>query len=450
MQARGHAAIERAKADLSRPTLIKVATTIGYGSGKAGMASVHGAPLGQADLAQLKKKSGFDEAAQFAVPADVRAHYEAAGKAGEARARAWAAMSERYASAHAELSAELRRRLAGELPAGWRDALPAWTVDDKALATRQSSNVCLSAVAQVVPELIGGSADLTPSNLTKFAGALDFQAASPEGRYIRFGVREHAMGAICNGLAAYGGLRPFCATFLNFVGYAAGAVRLSALSHFPVIWVATHDSIGLGEDGPTHQPVEMLLSLRATPNLLTLRPADGNEVAGAYATAVGERKRPCIICCSRQGCANLRGSSADAVARGAYVLEPAERPQLVLVSSGSEVQMAVAAAAELDARVSLVSMPCWELFDDQPLEYRLSVFPDGVPVLAVEAASAEGWGKYAHSVLGMRTFGASAPAKDLHKHFGFTTEAITAKARELLAFYESRPVPCLLRRPDAP
>jgi len=310
----------------------------------------------------------------------------------------------------------------------------------------------LNKLAEIFPELMGGSADLTPSNLTKAKGALDFQSSTPEGRYIRFGVREHAMSAICNGLCAYGGIIPFCATFLNFTSYALGAMRVSALSEFGVITVATHDSIGLGEDGPTHQPVETLLNFRAMPNTLTLRPADANEVSGAYMIALERRHTPCVIALSRQGCANLAASSKEAVYKGAYVVQPcsAPAPQLVLVGTGSEVQLLIDAAKSLELSATVVSMPCWELFDEQPIAYRREIFPPGVPVLACEALTAEGWCKYAHCVVGMRSFGASGPAKDVQKKFGFTVDNVQAKARELVAFYAERPVPALLDRMDAP
>ena len=459
-QAGLQAAIESAKAEKTKPTLIKVTTTIGFGSDKAGTAGVHGAPLGHADLARVKKAYGFDGETFFDVPADVRAAYGACRATGVAKHRAWSELFARYAAAHPELASEFERRQKGELPANWRDALPVWTPDDKALATRQSSQQVLNKLAEAIPEMVGGSADLTPSNLTKFKGALDFQAATPEGRYIRFGVREHAMAAICNGLYAYGGLRPFCATFLNFTGYALGAMRVSALSKFGVIYIATHDSIGLGEDGPTHQPVEALINLRATPDMLTIRPADANEVAGAYMIAIERRETPCVIALSRQGCNNLHGSSKEAVQRGAYALpDPSEGdgaaaqpPQLVLVASGSEVQLCLQAAAGLregGLRVRIVSMPSWELFDEQTLEYRLTVLPRGVPVLAVEAASPEGWSKYAHSMVGMRTFGHSGPAKEVFKLFGFTVENVQRKANELLDFYKGREPPSLMERPDA-
>jgi len=449
-------AINDAKMETSRPSLIKVTTTIGYGSSKAGTAGVHGAPLGHADLANVKKMYGFPEDESFNVPADVAAAFLAKKSAGAAKHAAWSSLFESYRIAHPELAAEFERRQAGRLPEGWRDALPKWTPEDKALATRQASQIVLNKLAEAVPELVGGSADLTPSNLTKFKGALDFQAATPEGRYIRFGVREHAMAAICNGISAWSpALIPFCATFLNFTGYALGAMRVSALSHHGVIYVATHDSIGLGEDGPTHQPVEALLNFRAMPNILTVRPADANETSGAYMVALEHRHCPTVIALSRQGCPNLAASSAEAVRQGAYVLEgpePGKKPKLVIVGTGSEVALILQASATLTSElgpgtIQTVSMPCWELFDGQSADYKRTIFPSSVPVLAVEALCAEGWCKYAHSVVGMNTFGASAPGKDLAKKFGFTPENVINRAKELINYYATNPAPSLLERP---
>uniref|UniRef100_A0A7S3AIK0 transketolase n=1 Tax=Haptolina ericina TaxID=156174 RepID=A0A7S3AIK0_9EUKA len=419
---------------------------------KQGTAGVHGAPLGHADLANVKRKAGFAEAEFFNIPKDVAEVFSAAGKRGDSGKAEWDAMLERYSQAYPELASEFKRRQSGALPEGWKDQLPRWTPDDKALATRQSSQQILNKICEFIPEMVGGSADLTPSNLTKFRGALDFQSSTPEGRYIRFGVREHAMAAICNGLYAYGGLLPFCATFLNFTGYALGAMRVSALSEFGVVYIATHDSIGLGEDGPTHQPVEALLNFRATPNTITIRPADSNECSGAYMVALERRHTPSVIACSRQGCANLVGSTPEKVYLGAYSLFQSESPpQLVLVGSGSEVQLLIEAAKSLsDIPHNIISMPCWELFDAQPQSYRMSIFPPGVPVLSCEALTTEGWCKYAHYSIGMTTFGASGPAKDVQKKFGFTVENVVEKARLLLSHYADKPVPCLIDRPDLP
>ena len=339
------------------------------------------------------------------------------------------------------------------LPEKWRDSLPRWTPEDKALATRQSSQVVLNALCEAIPDMMGGSADLTPSNLTKFRGALDFQAGTPEGRYVRFGVREHAMAAICNGMHAYSkGLIPFCATFLNFFGYAAGAVRVSALSEHGVLYIATHDSIGLGEDGPTHQPVEALTHFRAMPNVLTMRPADANEVSGAYMCAIENRGSPSVIALSRQGCPNLAGSSPEAVRLGAYVVHKSKcgddgkaTPKLILAGTGSEVGLCISACEKLDLAVHVVSFPCWELFEKQSKEYQHSIFPAGIPVLGVEALSVDGWSKFAHAMVGMVTFGASAPGKDLANRFGFTVDNVVERAKGLLEFYAGgKAVPHLL------
>jgi transketolase len=328
--------------------------------------------------------------------------------------------------------------------------LPTFKSTDAAKATRQHGQTVINALAKVLPELVGGSADLNPSTLTYLDCSKDFQLKTPEGRNIRFGVREHGMAAICNGMAAYGGIIPYCSTFLNFIGYALGAVRLSAISHFPVIYVMTHDSIGLGEDGPTHQPIESLMIVRTMPNIMLLRPADGNETSGVWAAALTHTKTPSVICLSRQGLPNVEGSSIEGVSKGGYIISdaPEAKPQLILVGTGSELQFCVGAAAALkDVKVRVVSLPCWELFSLQSVEYRSSVFPDGVPVLAVEAAAALGWAEYSHAVLGMTTFGASAPIKEVYQKFGLTTENVVKKSHELLAFYKDKVPHSLVKRP---
>jgi len=266
---------------------------------------------------------------------------------------------------------------------------------------------------------------------------------------VRFGVREHGMAAICNGLAAYGGLIPYCATFLNFIGYAMGAVRLSALSQFGVIYVMTHDSIGLGEDGPTHQPIETLPMLRATPDITTIRPADGNETSGAYANALEHRHRPTVLILCRQAVPNVKGSSIEGVYKGAYAVGNLEdKPQLILVGSGSELHLCIGAADKLkDIKVRVVSMPSWELFRQQSSDYQNSVFPEGVPILAVEAASSFGWREYAHASVAMTTFGASAPAPAVFARFGFTVDNVVKKAHDLLQFYSTRTAHSVVDRP---
>jgi len=410
-------AIQCAQEVSERPSIIKVGTIIGHGSIAEGSHKVHGAPLGASDLAQLKIKYGFSPEEYFIIPNDVRAVYS--GRGGAAKYDAWKALFEKYKLAYPTNAEEFTRRTNGELPPNWSDGLPRFPVDEekKAVGTRTHSEAVLNAVAVVLPELIGGSADLTPSNLTALKCSGDFQKNSPCGRYLRFGVREHGMAAVLNGLYAYGGIRPFGATFLNFMGYALGASRLSALSRFGVIYVMTHDSIGLGEDGPTHQPIEMLESLRAMPNMLVFRPADGNEVCGSYKSAIENKHSPSVIVLSRQAAPAQVGSMPEKVAFGGYVLSSHGNcpfPSLIIVSTGTEVQLAVGVAKTLSSEtdgpsIRVVSMPCWELFDKQSMSYKKQVFPEGVPVMSIEASGNHGWTKFAHSSFGMNSFGLSAP-----------------------------------------
>jgi transketolase len=330
--------------------------------------------------------------------------------------------------------------LRGELPQGWDADLPQYTPADKGLATRQHSFNCLNAIAPRLPELIGGSADLTHSNLTDIKGEKSFQKGSEANRYLHFGVREHAMAAILNGIAYHNsGLVPYGGTFLVFAGYMIGAMRLSALSELGVIYVLTHDSIGLGEDGPTHQPVETLANLRAIPNLLVIRPGDGNETSGAYQVAVTNRKRPTVLALSRQAVANQANSSAAAVAKGGYILEDSQgTPEIILIGSGTELDLCVKAAASLRSegrQVRVVSMPCIELFEEQDSAYRESVLPAGVRRrVVVEASSSFGWHKYTGfdgAVVSIDRFGASAPGPLCMEKFGFTVENVVAQAKAL-------------------
>jgi transketolase len=431
------AAIDAAKAVGDKPSIIACKTTIGRGSKLQGTAKVHGAPLGAPEIASMKEKWGFPPAENFHVPSPVRQHFASVAAA---HTTAAAASHARWAG----LAPLMGRNLPAS-PAACAEWLPVYEAGAK-LATRQYSEKTLNALAAKIPSLAGGSADLTGSNLTALQGAADFQATTPAGRYIRFGVREHGMAAICNGMYAYGTLLPFCGTFLNFVGYAAGSVRLSALSHFRVLYIFTHDSIGLGEDGPTHQPIEAIPHLRAMPNMLCLRPADGNEVNGAYIAAVTGNARPSSLCLSRQSAPMLPGTSWEGTLRGAYTLNPGsgDAPSVCLVATGTEVQLIVAAAAELQAAgvtVRTVSMPSWELFEEQEEAYRQSVFTPGVPVISVEAASTFGWSRYAHVSIGIDTFGASAPAAHIYKHAGITTENIVAAAKQLAEKYPSGTAP---------
>jgi len=441
-----YASIAAAREEKNKPTLIKLRTTIGYGSKEAGTHGVHGSPLKVDDIVSLKSKFGFNPDEKFAVPQgtyDLYGEFAARGATLEEQWNATlAAYGEKYPAEHAELT----RRIAGKLPEGWEKSLPVYKPTDAPVASRKLSEIVLTAIAPALPEMMGGSADLTGSNLTKVKKSVDFQHPSTglgdySGTYIRYGVREHAMGAIANGLAAYGGVLPYVATFLNFVNYAAGAVRLSALSGHQVIWVATHDSIGLGEDGPTHQPVEAQIGLRATPNLAFWRPADGNETSAAYLVALQSKKTPSILSLSRQNLPQLEGSSIEKAVRGGYVLVEQEGEDLTIVSTGSEVSIAVDAAKKLKEegiKARVVSLPCWLTFDQQPLEYRLSVLRSGAPILSLEAASTAGWAKYSHEQWGLPGWGASAPFEKIYEHFGITGSNIAKVGKKVVDFYKAR------------
>lgn len=452
-------AIETACQTRDRPSLIRVKTTIGYGSAKAGTEKVHGAPLGTEDLGDVKKRLGLEGLEPFTVPSEVKTFYANVAAKNMERYHQWDVKLKDYSKRHPELAEELMRRLAKKLPDELESILPRYEAGSAEVATRKLSETVLNAICPRLSEVMGGSADLTHSNLTKWKDSMDFQHESRgngsyAGAYLRFGVREHAMFGICNGIAAYGGLVPFASTFLNFITYGWGSVRLSALSHHQVLYLMTHDSIGLGEDGPTHQPIETLAALRALPNILNFRPADGNEVSGAYLQALRHRTGPSVLCLSRQNLPQLRGSSLEAVAKGAYVLDEdaAERKaDLTLVASGSEVAIIVGAAELLRTKhnlaVRVVSMPCWELFDRQPLEYRTAVFPPTIPIVSVEALSPLGWQKYAHYCIGMTDFGTSGPYKEVYRHFGFTPETVAKKALKTVEYYRSVPVPNLHAHP---
>ncbi|KCV70041.1 transketolase [Fonticula alba] len=451
------AAIRAGQAETTKPTLICVRTTIGYGSAGQGTEKVHGAPLGGAGLTKVKSFFGLDAEKPFHVEEDVRAELAGFIERGAALEADFNKRLEALAAADLALGAEARRRLVGDgaggsltpshtLPAAWLAAIQGVVdgVSDgvtPAIATRKASQMVINALAPVLPELIGGSADLTGSNLNYLDCSHDYQAATPAGRNVRFGVREHAMAAICNGLHAYGGMLPFCATFLNFIGYAQGAYRLSCLSHHQVIYIMTHDSIGLGEDGPTHQPIETLVSLRATPGGLTLRPADVRETAGAYQAAVSFRQGPSVLALSRQNLPQLKGSCHLSVAKGGYLLgEHGSGERVVtLVATGSEVALAEEVAERLaatpggDLRVRVVSMPCTQLFDQQPLAYRQEVLGGvGAPVVSIEAGSTIGWSRYAHLTVGIDTFGASAPYTEVYQKVGLVPEAIVPRVEAFL------------------
>jgi transketolase len=435
-------AIAAAKAVTDKPTLIKIRTTIGFGSpNKAGTAGVHGAALG-ADEMKLTRENLDWPHEPFVIPEDALSHFRQAVTRGAQAEADWNATLATYKSKYPAEAAEFERMVNGVLPTDWAKSLPAYTPEDKALATRQTSEKTLNAIAGAVPELIGGSADLTHSNLTYIKGSPDFQKGSYAGRNLRFGVREHGMGAICNGIALHNsGLIPYCATFLVFADYMRAAIRLSALSQAGVIYVMTHDSIALGEDGPTHQPVETIASLRAIPNLLVFRPADGNETSGAYKIAVERRKQPSLMAMTRQALPQLDGSSIEGVARGGYILSGSDDlPDIILIGTGSEVSLCVKAAEQLRAegkKVRVVSMPCWELFEEQDTAYQQAVLPPADQKrLVVEAASSFGWHKYMGSqgaMVSIDRFGVSAPGGTAMEKFGFTVENVVAKAKEVMA-----------------
>ncbi len=433
-------AIAAAKAVTDKPSLIKVTTTIGYGSpNKADTAGVHGAALG-AEEAELTRKSLGWSYGPFEVPEEAYEQWRKARERGAGLQAEWDNTLAAYRSQHPAEAAEFERMLRGELPQSWDAKLPRFTPDDKGLATRQYSYNVLNAIGPDLPELIGGSADLTHSNLTDIKGEQSFQKGSEANRYLHFGVREHAMAAILNGIAYHdSGLIPYGGTFLVFAGYMVGAMRLSALSELGVIYVLTHDSIGLGEDGPTHQPVETLASLRSIPNLLVIRPGDGNETSGAYQVAVTNRKRPTVLALSRQAMVNQPNSAPEHVAKGGYILEDSNgSPDLILIGSGTELDLCVKAAKELrdeGHNVRVVSMPCVELFEEQDAGYRESVLPSAVRKrLVVEASGSFGWHKYVGldgDTVSIDRFGASAPGPVCLEQFGFTVENVVAKAQAL-------------------
>ncbi|MFN9644508.1 MAG: transketolase [Cyanobacteriota bacterium] len=433
-------ALEAAKAVTDKPSLIKVTTTIGYGSpNKANTAGVHGAALG-ADEAELTRKALEWTYGDFVVPEEAYEHWRQAIQRGASAEGEWNASLAAYRQAYPVEAAEFERLLRGELPEGWDSTLPSFTPADKGLATRQHSYNALNAFGPKLPELIGGSADLTHSNLTDIKGEASFQKGGEANRYLHFGVREHAMAAILNGIAYHGsGLIPYGGTFLVFAGYMIGAIRLSALSELGVIYVLTHDSIGLGEDGPTHQPIETLANLRSIPNLLVIRPGDGNETVGAYQVAVTNRKRPTALALSRQAMPNQANSSPAAVAKGGYILEDSTgEPGLILIGTGTELDLCVKAAAQLRAEghnVRVVSMPCVELFEEQDASYRESVLPTSCRKrVVVEASSSFGWHKFTGfdgATISIDRFGASAPGPLCMEKFGFTVENVVATAKSL-------------------
>ena len=452
-------AIRSAKDVRDRPSLIAVQTVLGYGApDKQGTFAAHGSPLGKGEVHRAKQNLGWPQSPEFYVPSDALAHFRSAIDRGQALEESWTRKLDAYARDFPELAREIKRRFSGELPDGWGDALPTFPPDAKGLATRRASEAVMQVVARTVPEVVGGSGDLDPSTYTWLKEDGDFESpARPAhfvqgltgggwgygGRNIHFGVREHAMAAAVNGLVYHGGFRPFAATFLIFSDYMRPSIRLAALAELHALFVFTHDSIGVGEDGPSHEPVEQLASLRATPNLVVIRPCDANETRFAWQMALEQRDRPTALVLTRQSVPTLDRAiyaPAQLLRRGAYVLNAEQKdPDVILIASGSEVALIVAAEPilrKVHVRARLVSMPSWRLFEEQTAEYRESVLPAAVTArLAVEAASPLGWERWTGlrgAILGVDRFGASAPGATVLAEYGFTVDRVVAQALALV------------------
>ena len=434
-------AIATARNTLDRPSLIQCRTTIGFGSPNlAGTSSIHSDALGEDEVNATKDNLGIPRDPTFLVPDDATVLFREQAERGQAAHQEWTERLDRLAQDDPDAAAEVHRRLDGRgaLPEGWDNALPRFEPDAKGLATRKASGMTLDALAAVLPELVGGSADLTPSNNTLAKGMAAMDAGHPEGRYVHYGIREHGMAAVMNGMALHGGIRPYGGTFLIFSDYCKPAVRLAALMRTTPVFVFTHDSVGLGQDGPTHQPVEQLAGLRAIPHLLTIRPADANETAAAWALALEQPDRPTALALSRQNLPTLDGTAEKAragVARGAYVVSDCDgTPDVILIAAGSEVSLCLDAAQTLDGlAVRVVSMPCVSLFFEQDAAYRESVLPDAVRArVAVEAGASEGWHRVAGldgRVVALDRFGESGPGPEVYAGLGFTPEAVADAAR---------------------
>ncbi len=434
-------ATREAQITADKPSLILCRSHIGYGSpNKQDSASSHGSPLGDEEIAATKKGYGLDPAKTFHIDDDVLDHYRKAKEAGDHTEQEWNSTFTEYKTAYPQLASELEDRISRKLPESWDDILPVFETDAKGMATRKASGKVLDEITKHIPAMLGGSADLSGSNLTKAQSASILQPGAYSGTYIHYGVREHAMGAAMNGMALHGGVIPFGGTFLVFSDYCRPAIRLAALSHVPSIFVFTHDSIGLGEDGPTHQPVEHLAALRAMVNVMVLRPADANETAWAWRAAIENKKGPTCLVLTRHNLPTIDRSkyaSAEGTLKGAYVLNPDEKkPEAVIMATGSEVEIAIEAQELLKKEgipTRVVSMPSFELFEKQDASYKQQVLPDSITNrVAVEAAVPFGWEHYTGSrerVVGMRSFGASAPYETLYKEFGITAEAVAQKVK---------------------
>ncbi|WP_421384803.1 transketolase [Bacillus salacetis] len=438
-------ALEEARMDENRPALIEVKTVIGYGApNKSGKSDVHGAPLGEDEMKLTKEAYKWTFEQDFHVPSEVQERFqEQIVDAGQKKEQEWEELFSQYKGKYPELAAQFESAMKGELPEGWDKEVPVYE-EGKSLASRASSGEVMNAIAKNMPTLIGGSADLAGSNKTMIKGQKDFTPESYEGRNIWFGVREFGMGAAMNGIALHGGVQVFGGTFFVFSDYLRPAIRLAALMGLPVTYVFTHDSIAVGEDGPTHEPIEQLASLRAMPNLSVIRPGDGNETAAAWRTALTSKDKPTALVLTRQNLPTLKGTDAKAqsgVEKGAYVVSPAgkEQPDALLLASGSEVSLAVEAQSVLakdGIAVSVISMPSWDRFEEQSKEYKESIIPKAVKKrLAIEVASPLGWDRYAGDegdILAINGFGASAPGEKIMEEYGFTVENVVSRVKALL------------------
>jgi transketolase len=436
-------AVQRACGQNEKPSLIIVRTHIGYGSPKQDTSAAHGEPLGADALKKTKENLGWPQEPEFYVPEEALAHFRQAVPRGRQLESQWVKLLSSYRAKFPELAAEFESMLKGELPPGWDADLPKFKPDAGSLATRDASGKAMNAIAPKLPSFIGGSADLAASTKTDLKGLGDFSRDNPTGRNIRFGVREHAMGSSSNGMFQHGGIRPFTGTFLVFSDYMRPAIRLAAIMRARVVFMFTHDSIGLGEDGPTHQPIGHLMSLRAIPDLVILRPGDANETSAAWRVALSRKEGPVALILTRQKLPTLdyeKYPIFTGVPKGAYVISDVDnsKPDIILIATGSELQLILDAQNRLAAdgiRARAVSMPSWELFEEQPIEYRRSVLLPSAPKLAVEAATPLGWHKYVGDhgdIIGIHRFGASAPGEDVLRKFGFTAQNVVERAKKLL------------------